>query len=85
MVSVSGATLGVATVAKGVALGLGAAVLAALAPALEASRVEPVTALRPSTFEDRARRLVPALALAGALVTALGGIARSCSPPAPWS
>ena len=43
-------------------------------PALEAARVEPVTALRPSTFEARARRLVPWLAAAG-VVLALAGAA----------
>ena len=42
--------------------GSGPRSLAALGPALEAARVEPVTALRPSTFEARARRLVPWLA-----------------------
>ena len=62
VVSVSGAPLTLATALKGVAMGLGAALVAALAPALEAARVEPVTALRPSTFETRARRLVPGLA-----------------------
>jgi putative ABC transport system permease protein len=70
VVSVSRAPLTAATAWKGVLLGLGAAALAALAPGLEAARVEPVTALRPSTLESRARRLVPALALAG---LALGG------------
>jgi len=73
VVSVSGAPLTLATAVKGVATGLGAALLAALGPALEAARVEPVTALRPSTFETRARRLVPWLALAGLAVSLLGG------------
>jgi putative ABC transport system permease protein len=72
VVSVSGAPLTPETVAKGVAMGLGAALLAALAPALEAARVEPVTALRPSTFETRARRLVPRLALVGLALALLG-------------
>ena len=49
VVSVSGAPLTLATAVKGVATGLVAALLAALGPALEAARVEPVTALRPSS------------------------------------
>ena len=57
-----------------IAIGLAAAVLAAFGPALEAARVEPVTALRPSTFEARARRLVPWLALAGLAVLLLGAL-----------
>jgi putative ABC transport system permease protein len=72
VVSVSGAPVTLATAAKGGALGLGAALVAALAPALEAARVEPVTALRPSSFETRARRLVPRLALVGLAVSLLG-------------
>ena len=56
---------------QGRRLGLGAALLAALPPALEAARVEPVAALRRSTLESPARRLVPGLALAG---LALGGV-----------
>jgi putative ABC transport system permease protein len=74
VLSVRGAPLTAATAAKGVLIGLAAAALAALAPALEAARVEPVLALRPSTFEARARRLVPALAVSG-LALALGGAA----------
>jgi len=74
LVSVSGAPLTLETAAKGAVIGLGAALLAALGPALEAARVEPVTALSPSTFETRARRLVPWLALAGLAVSLLGGL-----------
>jgi putative ABC transport system permease protein len=58
-------------VAKAVVLGIGAAVLSAVPPALEAARVEPIAALRRSTLEGGARRLVPLLALAG---LALGGL-----------
>ena len=53
-------------------MGLAAAALAAAFPALEAARVEPVMALRPSTFEARARRFVPALALAGVALVLVG-------------
>ena len=53
--------------------GLGAGVLSAVAPALEAARVEPVEALRRSGFESRARHLLPRVAVAGALLAAGGG------------
>jgi putative ABC transport system permease protein len=74
VVSVTGAPLNVASVAKGAFLGLGAGLLGALAPALEAARVEPVEALRSSRFESRARRLLPWVGLAGAVVTTLGAL-----------
>lgn len=80
VLSLGEAALAPATLLKGAVLGLLAALVAALAPALEASRVEPVTALRPSTLESRARRLAPLLAglglllaLAGAAALALAG------------
>jgi putative ABC transport system permease protein len=72
VLAVSGAPLTLSTAAKGTLMGLGAAALAAAFPALEAARVEPVMALRPSTFEARARRLVPALALAGVALVLVG-------------
>jgi putative ABC transport system permease protein len=73
VVSVTGAPLTAETVAKGALLGLLAALVAAIGPAWEAARVEPVTALRPSTFEARARRLVPGLAWSGLGLAVLGG------------
>ena len=72
VVSVSHAPLAAATAWKGVLLGVAAATLAALPPGVEAARVEPVTALRPSTLETRARRLVPSLGLAGLALGVLG-------------
>jgi putative ABC transport system permease protein len=72
VLAVSGAPLTPATAAKGILMGLAAAALAAAFPALEAARVEPVVALRPSTFEARARRFVPALALAGVALVLFG-------------
>ena len=72
VVAVSGASLTGATALEGVAMGLAAAAIAAIAPALEAASVEPVLALRPSTFEVRARRLVPGLAALGVLLAILG-------------
>ena len=75
--------------AKGFVLGVGAALLAALAPAYEATSIEPVGVLKRSNIEQRVRRLLPyvtgvglALAASGAgmlllsqsLVINLGGI-----------
>ena len=72
VVAVAGAPLTPVAAAKGLLLGLGVGLLSALAPALEAARVEPVEAIRPSTIEGRARRLVPKVAAAGALLALLG-------------
>ncbi|HVQ30405.1 MAG TPA: ABC transporter permease, partial [Vicinamibacteria bacterium] len=72
---VTEAPLTLASAVKGIGLGLGAGLIAALAPALEAARVEPITALRPSTFEARARRLVPWLAGLGAALGGAGALA----------
>jgi putative ABC transport system permease protein len=73
VLSVTGAPLTPSTVLKAVALGLGAGVLSAVAPALEAARVEPVEALRRSSYERRAHRLLPSVGAAGAVIAALGG------------
>src|SRR5206468_11012251 len=70
--SVRGAPLTAAAAVKGTALGIGAGLLAALAPALEASRVEPIVALRPSTLEDKTRRLLPWVSLSGLVLAVLG-------------
>lgn len=75
LLTVREAPLTAATALKGAALGIGAGVLAALAPALEASRVEPVVALRPSAFEGKARRLLPRVSLSGLGIAGLGAVA----------
>jgi putative ABC transport system permease protein len=71
-VSVRGLSLEPLTLAKGVLLGLGATLAAALLPAWEAARSAPAVTLRRSTLEDAARRKAPRLALLGLLVLALG-------------
>ena len=63
VLSVRDAPLTLAAALQGMALGIGAGLLAALAPALEASRVEPVVALRPSTLEGK-HAAAPALGVA---------------------
>ncbi len=71
-VSVRGLSLEPFTLAKGLLLGLGATLAAALLPAWEAARSAPAVTLRRSTLEDVARRRAPRLALLGLLVLALG-------------
>lgn len=73
VLAVTGAPLSWASVGKGLGVGLGAGLLAAIAPALEASRVEPVIALRPSSLESRAHRLLPWVSGTGAALAAAGG------------
>ncbi len=72
VVSVAGAPLTVGSVAKAIALGLGAGVLSAVPPALEAARIEPVAALRQVTFDANTRVLVPRIALGGGVLGGLG-------------
>ena len=51
--------------AKGAVIGLGATLLAALAPAMEAARTPPRAVMSRADLESRARRRLPALMLAG--------------------
>ena len=73
VVSVRDAPLTLFSSLKGLGLGLGAGLLAAAAPALEAASVEPITILRRSSLEDRVRRWLPWLGLLGLAVGAVGG------------
>lgn len=57
---------------KGVGLGLGVTLLAALGPALEAARSQPRDVLRRTLIEGQARRLLPWLAAGGALLILAG-------------
>ncbi len=59
---------------KGLALGLGAALIAALGPAWEAARIRPREGLRRSSLERRVHRLTPWLAVAGVALILLGYI-----------
>ncbi|MEL6616173.1 MAG: FtsX-like permease family protein, partial [Bacteroidota bacterium] len=63
------------SLAKGVALGLGASVLGALGPGWEAARVAPASALRRSQQEDRLAERAGPLAIAGLGTVALGVVA----------
>lgn len=62
------------TLLKGVALGIGAAVLAAAPPALEATLVPPVGALRRSNLEEGTLRRLPIVTVGGLLLS-LAGVA----------
>ena len=59
------------TLVKGLALGMGAAVLATIAPALEATLVPPRLALARSNIEERIRRLLPWTVGAGVALIAV--------------
>ena len=70
--SVRDAPLTLFTTIKGLGLGIGAGVLAAATPAAEAAGVEPVTAMRFSTLEDRVRKWLPIVGLVGVAFAAIG-------------
>lgn len=61
------------SLAKGIVLGLGASVAAALVPAREAAMSPPRTVLARSAAESRHRRLAPLAAAAGGLLMLAGG------------
>jgi putative ABC transport system permease protein len=60
------------TLIKGLGLGIGAALLAALAPAYEATSIPPVGVLKRSNIEQRVRKLLPFVAVAGVVLFGLG-------------
>ncbi len=64
-VNVTGVVAEPLSIAKGMAAGVGAALLAAAVPALEASSYQPRLAMARSTLEQRTRRLLPIVALSG--------------------
>jgi putative ABC transport system permease protein len=80
-VTVSALAMPPAALMKAAALGIAGTVLAALAPAAEATAVAPRVALGRSTIETRARHAAPRLAVAGAL-SALAGWALLAVPSA---
>jgi putative ABC transport system permease protein len=72
VVTVRGLSVDPGVLLKGLLLGVGATLLSALVPALEAMLTPPRTVLRRSSFEERARGLVPRLAWAGLGLGAVG-------------
>ncbi|MCU0493771.1 MAG: ABC transporter permease [Chloroflexaceae bacterium] len=73
VVTVRSLELAPAVLLKGLLLGIGATLAAAAVPAWEATRTPPRTVLRRSSMEERIRRAVPMLAVAGLVLLALGG------------
>jgi putative ABC transport system permease protein len=71
-VNVQGVSVPVASLVRGLAVGVGAALAAALVPAIEAARTAPQSTLRRSTLESRIRRLLPWLVVAWAALTLVG-------------
>jgi putative ABC transport system permease protein len=63
-----------ATLATGAILGVGASIVAALGPALEAAGTPPRMAQVRSTLEEQVRRFAPRLALAGVAIILLGAL-----------
>ncbi len=80
VLAVREAPLTLASAAKGLLLGVGAGLVAALPPALEAARVEPAQALQASVLAVRARRLVPRVAWAGVALGCCGAAALALWP-----
>ncbi len=75
VVSVRDAPLTLLGAFKGAALGLGAGLLAAIPPALEAANVEPITVMRRSSLEERVGKWLPWLGAAGLALGGLGAAA----------
>lgn len=71
-VAVQGLDLAPLPLLKGAVLGVGASVLAALAPAAEAMSTSPRAALDRAELESRAHRAVPKATLAGAILLVAG-------------
>jgi putative ABC transport system permease protein len=72
--------------AKGAALGIGATLLAAVVPAVEASAAPPGTAIRRIVLEARARRAAPRAGAAGLAIVAGGAlVVASASRSLAWS
>ena len=71
-VNVQSISVDAATLLKGAAVGILASVVAAVIPAYDATRTPPAGTLRRSDQEDTARRLVPILTGAAALMIVIG-------------
>jgi putative ABC transport system permease protein len=81
VVSVRQLALEPLTLAKGLLLGLGATLVAALVPAWEATRSEPAVTLRRSSAEDVSRQRAPWFALGGLGCLGVGVVLLSWSTP----
>ncbi|GMR11118.1 MAG: FtsX-like permease family protein [Anaerolineae bacterium] len=72
LLTVREVTLTTRIAVKAIALGVGAGAMAAIVPALEASRVPPIQVLRRSEIEEGARVWAPRIGLIGLVLTAAG-------------
>ncbi len=72
-VSVTDVSVSAFSVGKGIVAGLGAAMLAAVLPALEASSYRPRLAMTRSTLEQQTRRVLPIVGLAGVALLLIAG------------
>lgn len=72
VVNVQAVPIAASSLVKGLVLGVGAALVAAAIPALEALRTAPNSSLRRSALESSARRVVPWLVPAWAVLAGLG-------------
>ena len=72
VVSVRELTISGLGLLKGLGLGLGPSLVAALAPALEATATQPRAVLNRSTLEARSQRVVPWAAVAGVCLVLIG-------------
>ena len=70
--TVTSFSVSVETIAKGILAGIIAALIAALVPAYEASRINPINALRRSGLENFFIKTVPFLTLCGLVIIGLG-------------
>ncbi len=70
-VSVTDVSVSVFSVSKGIIAGVGAALIAATVPAIEASSYHPTLAMTRSVLEQQTRRLLPFVALAGVATIAI--------------
>jgi putative ABC transport system permease protein len=73
VVSVRELTVPFATLLEGAAIGIGATLLAALVPALEATQAPPRAVLSRSALEARLRRALPRASVLGGILLLLGG------------
>ena len=74
VVSVRSMTVDPLSLLKGFGLGVGAAVLASLAPAYEATSIPPISVLKRSNIEQRVRKLLPFVAGAGVVMLIIGAL-----------
>lgn len=73
VLNVRGIAIAAESLVRGMVLGIAATVASAAIPAWEASTVPPRAALTRSVLEDKARRAIPGITLAGLIALAAGG------------